>query len=112
MLEEYLEKNLWFAVPFNVVESAEFLQLTPADRVMYYTLCGLANHYGDKKTGWFFHSMNSIARASNLDKKTIVRAKKKLKTLNFIEVKRGKYHDNTKKRSADCYKINGLRMMD
>jgi hypothetical protein len=97
-------------VPLEHTGEHSFKELSPSTKTLYFTLCRLAKIYGDKKTGWFFHSLKSLTNESNLTKKTVINAKKILLKLNLIECKRG-YRANSNYRASDCYKINGIRMI-
>lgn len=102
------ETYRFFKVPFERTGEAEFKELSVYTKVLYFTFCRLAFNYGDPKTGWFFYSIKSLADDTKMDRKTIMESKKELLHLDLIEVKRGKRY-STGYRSADCYKINGLR---
>ena len=105
-----IESYHFFKVPLEPTGEYNFIKLSPSVKTLYLTFCRLATLYGNKKTGWFFHSLQSLAKESGLNKKTVISAKKKLLKINLIECQRG-FRANTKYRASDCYKINGLRMI-
>jgi hypothetical protein len=102
------EKYRFFKVPFERTGDIEFKELSPHTKNLYYTLCRLAFQYGNSTTGWFFQSIKNLCDESKMNRKTVMEGKKCLLHLDMIEVKRGK-RQSSGYRSADCYKINGLR---
>ena len=103
-----VEEYRFFQMPYTRTGALEYKKQPPSVKVLYQTFCRLAFQYGDRKTGWFFHSMKDLCVESNLSLKTVKIAKSRLMKLDLIEVKRG-HRVSDHYRSADAYKINGLR---
>ena len=100
-----------FFCPHTVLEDENFKELPLSARYLYIYLCKLANRYAEKdgeNEGWFFRSLSTLAKETNLNKASISKAKQILKKKQFIDIRRG-YYEHSKIRTSDWFRLNGFR---
>ena len=96
-----------FMVPHSVWEDPKFQNLSSSCKFLYITLCKIANRNADDE-GWFYHSISQLSDKSKMHRRTVISAKKKLKDVAFIDIRRG-YMKHTKIRSYDYFRLNGFK---
>jgi len=95
-----------FMVPHVVVQDPKFREQPSCAKWLYTCFCKVANQNADNE-GWFYHSIKQLEELSGMDRKTVIRAKKILKTNKFIDVKRG-FLEHTGERKYDYFRLNGF----
>lgn len=105
-MRKYFEDVInYYKAPHSVDDSDDFKKLSPNSKVLFYTLCKLANRYV-KDNGWFYISTSELEEFLNKSKKSVIKAKKDLLKNNFIKTRRS--YDEFGKRRFNDYKINGF----
>lgn len=97
-----------FLCPHEVFEDIKFQKLQLSVQFLYIWLCKLANRYADQE-GWFYRSISQLAKDTQLNRNTVIKAKKILKEKEFIDIKRG-YFKHSRKRTYDYFRLNGFRI--
>ena len=96
-----------FFVPHAVIEDIKFKDLPDSAKILYITLCHLANRHADND-GWFWRSIKQLCEDTGKERKTVLLAKKILKKKEFIDVK-PTFYQHSKRRTYDSYRLNGFR---
>ena len=104
----YNEKtNNNFLCPHQVYDDPRFQKLSLASKYLYTILCKIANR-DSEPDGWFHQSILQLSKLSNLNKKTVIKAKKTLKEEGWININAG-YYQHSKKRTYDYFQLNGFK---
>ena len=100
------ENYHFFKVPHSTVSEGEFKKMSLSAQKLFFTICQLANLYAGKD-GYFYRSINNLAKDSGLSVRTVMRAKKELLKNAYIDCKAGQQNSNGQ-RNPNYYKINGF----
>jgi len=82
-----------FLLPHEVFEEDRFKKLRLSSKYLYCYLSKLKNQYQDSQ-GWFWYKMTQLSIETNMNLKTVKKAKKELLQNNFIEIRRGNPHES------------------
>jgi len=98
-----------FLCPHDVFEDIKFQELSLSVKFLYVFLCKLANRFANSD-GWFYRSIPQLTKDTQMNRNTVIKAKKILKKYGFIDIKRG-YFKHSKKRTYDYFRLNGFRVI-
>lgn len=93
-----------FFLPHNVLEEDKFTSLPLSAQVLYVRLCKLQNRLGTQ----FYRDLDTLAKETGMNRKTVIRAKKELLKAQYIGIERDCYTASGN-RSADVFHLNGFR---